>query len=749
MEELKATLVSIRYRNPERSWLVANMRLDNKETFLATGEIPYSSTEESLQLYGEWVEDKKYGRQFQVNSAHRILPSDTKGIEQYLISSENIKGIGPNRASRLSDHFGNELLNILNRSDSAQVLSKCPGISIELAERIISGWKRDSSIRKLAIFLGKNNIPPRWATRILQRWNVDTAIDTIKQNPYKLTEIEGIGFITADEMAMSLGFKKDSPERIQAACVYVMSEAVQNGNVFLHEYQLIDAIVKLVTPRGKDEEKVRNHAGEAIALAISNGELIAETISDGISKLQILYLPYLYRAEKGLAERIAELNECNHETPKKLEQVIKEVQENQHVNFSTKQVDGIRGVFSNNILVINGGPGTGKTTCIKSICEVAERLHSRITLAAPTGRAAKRLSEVTNRDATTIHRLLKWRDGSPTLDRNNQLETDILIIDESSMLDLELAYRLFAAIPDGCSIVLIGDVDQLPAVSAGAILRDIISSNSIPVITLDTVFRQAEQSLIVRNAHLIRRGEMPRFPETKGVKEDSYVMWIPANSNKEITGKDDAEWLKEKLARLVSVNIPEKFSVGFKPIDPIRDIQVLVPMKKHTMGTGELNKVLQKTLNPDGHEFVAGSKVFRIGDRVMQMRNNYDEGIEVYNGDIGFILSNEIEEKTLTIDFDGRHVQYPYSETMDLQLAYAQTIHKSQGSEYPIVVVVMGYQHWPMLERNLLYTANTRAQRACIYLASKGAIERAVKNNPVKERNTYLAQRLKAYLQGD
>lgn len=743
MEEIKATMVSTRYRNPERTWLVAQMKSEGK-LFIATGDIPYSETEEPVHLYGEWIEDKKYGKQFKVTAAHRILPSNLAGLRNYLASSEDIKGVGPVRASKLAEHFGASLLNILDREPSK--LSECPGISDELAKRIASSWKQDSSIRQLSIFLARHGISPRWAGKILRQWDSRTAVERITKNPYLLTGIDGIGFTTADAMAIAMGGKTDSPERIAAACVYVVSDAVMDGNVFLHEHQLIDAVVKLVVPRGKPEEKVREQATQAVNQAIANKELMVETVSDSITTLRLLYLPSLYRAEKGLAERITELNTYAHHTPKSLERVINEVQENENLRFSPKQVDAIRGAFSNHTLVITGGPGTGKTTCVKAICKIADQLHLQISLGAPTGRAAKRLSEITGRNASTIHRLLRWGQDGPQFGRGNQLEADVLVIDESSMLDLDLAYKLFEAVPPECSVVFIGDVDQLQAVGAGTTLRDIISSNSVPVVTLDTIFRQAEQSLIIRNAHLIRRGEMPRFPETKGVKENSYVMWIPPNSDPEVSGKDDLEWVKTKLSQLVSKNIPEKFSNGSKPIDPIKDIQVLIPMKKNSLGTHELNKVLQQALNPNGQEFAAGGKSFRIGDRVMQMKNNYADNMEVYNGDIGFIHAHRSEDKSVEVDFYGRKVLVDYNDLGDLQLAYAQTIHKSQGSEYPIVLVIMAYQHWAMLERNLLYTANTRATNLCLFLASKGAIERAVKNNPVHERNTYLAQRLKALM---
>lgn len=747
MDEIKAVMLSVRWRNPERSWLIATMRnSDTKEVFTATGDIPYSETEEPVQLYGEW-EDGKYGRQFKVNTAHRILPTDLRGLTNYLAASEDIKGVGPVRAAKLAEHFGSRLLRILDNEPNK--LSECPGISVELAGRIASGWRKDSAIRQLSLYIARYGMSPRWAGRILQQWDAGTAVNNIKKNPYSLTAIEGIGFTTADELALAMGWDKKSSERTQAACIHVLQENIQNGNVFMHEGELIEEVLKIVHPKRrkkaegeskvaipKDSEEVRKELEKVIA----NKDISVETVTDGFLTLRLLYLPWMLRTEKRLAERIAELNAEPHVVPKRLDSVIESIQGTDKITFSPTQLEAIRGAFSNHFMVVTGGPGTGKTTCVRAICEVAECLDLEVHLCAPTGRAAKRLSEVTGRSATTIHRLLKWNATGPTHNSGNPLSGDVLIVDESSMLDMELADKLLDAVPNTCSVVFIGDVDQLPAVGAGTTLRDIIRSKSVPTCVLPTVFRQAESSLIVRNAHLIKNGENPRFPESKGSAEDSHVIYIPRKENEEGKSVDDAEWACSKLSRLVGVNIPEKF----KDINPIRDVQVLVPMKKHTLGAHELNRVLQKALNPNGKEFFANGRAFRIGDRVIQMRNNYDEGMDVYNGDIGFIKANLPEDKVVEVEFDGRRVEYPYMALDDLQLGYALTVHKAQGSEYPVTVIVLGFQHWPMLERNLLYTANTRARKMCLYLASKGTIERAVKNNPVKERNTYLAQRLRA-----
>jgi exodeoxyribonuclease V alpha subunit len=582
IEELKATMVSVRYRSPERNWLIATMKSEAKEVFTATGDIPYSETEEVTQLYGEWVNDAKYGKQFKVSAAHRILPTDVAGIRNYLAASEDIKGVGPVRADKLSKHFGSKLLRILNNEPVR--LSECPGISIELAGRIADGWRKDNNTRQLSIYLSKYGVSPRWAGRVLKKWCAGTAIERITKNPYSLTAIDGIGFITADEIALAMGWKKDCNERTEAACTYVLTESIQKGNTFLHEGELITGICKLTHPRIRSEEAMstaESNARAALKSVLERKELIQEKVSDGVLELNLLYLPWLYKAEKNLAERIAELNAYEHEVPVKLDQVIKNVQEKQQIQFTTKQLDAVRGAFRNHTMVITGGPGTGKTTCTNAICQVAEGVGSRLLLCAPTGRAAKRLSEITGRSATTIHRLLQWRDDGPVYNSTNRIDADILIIDESSMLDLELANYLFEAIPDSCSVVLIGDVDQLPAIGAGNTLKDIINSGTVFTITLDTIFRQAESSLIIRNAHCIRKGEMPRFPEHKGSKENSYVMWIPSAPAGSEGGRENVEWLKEKLGRLVSTNIPAKFSEGFRPIDPIRDIQVLAPMKKN------------------------------------------------------------------------------------------------------------------------------------------------------------------------
>lgn len=744
MESIQAVIISIRYRNPEHTWLIATMKYVNKkETFTAVGDIPFADPEVEIMIYGEWVEDKKYGKQFKVTTSHRVLPTNLFDLTRYLASSEEIKGIGPVRAGKLASFFGSKLLNTLDDENVQCKLKECPGISNEMARTIASSWKQDSAIRRLSIFLCGHGISSHWARRILRQWDTGNAVESIQKNPYKLTEIDGIGFHTADEIASSLGYKKDSLERIVAACIYILQKTSSEGHVFLYEQQLIDEVVKLIVPRGKDETKVREQSSQAITESINNNQIKVEIISDNYSTIKLLYLPHLYKAEKYLSERITELNEYNHKTPIHLEEYVEAVQDKQHVKFSDKQLEAIRGAFSNHTMVITGGPGTGKTTCTRAIYEIAKRLSRKLYGVAPTGRAAKRLSEITGGDATTIHRLLGWGQDGPKFNRGNHIEADILIIDESSMLDLELGHCLFEAIPERCSVIFVGDANQLPAIGAGTVLRDIIKSNTIPTVTLETVFRQAEQSLIIRNAHLIRQGELPRFPETKGVDEDCYVMWMPTNKDKEVNGKDDDKWLKEKLCQLVTSNIINKCSKMNKPIDPIKDIQVLVPMKKGTIGSHELNKVLQEALNPNGKEFIAGGRVFRYGDRVMQTRNNYDKEMEVYNGDIGFIESHDPEEKSVSINFYGRRVIFNYEELLYITHAYAQTIHKAQGSEYPVVVIVMAYQHWPMLERNLFYTASTRAKQLCVFILAKGAVQQAIKNNPVHNRNSYLAYRLK------
>lgn len=747
-EIVRATVERIIYRSPGGDWSVTRMigteGKNRAKSFCAVGPIPYCEQEEVIEMIGSWHSDKKYGQQFKAGHAYKLLPATVAGIKGYLANAKNIKGIGPSRADKLVKHFGIEILEILNTTPDR--LSECPGISPDLALRIGAAWGEDSIERRIGMFLEQHGISCRWVDRILETFPHQKAIDIIKQNPYKLTKVDGIGFLSADVMAKSLGFPESSPERAEAACVYCVSVNESKGHVFTHEGQLILELVKLLNPKAKSSEelaKAEVEATEALKKVVERGELISEKMKDDIMELTMIYRPHLHNAEVQLATRIRELNNYSHEIPERLDTVLHDVQEKMDLPFSPKQREAIRNVFSNHVLIITGGPGTGKTTCVRAITECAEKLGQLAVLVAPTGRAAKRLSEVTGRTTSTIHKALGWGHNGPSYGPGVPISADVLIVDEASMVDLDLAHALFSAVPDSCSVVLIGDTDQLPAIGPGSVLRDLIRSKQVKTTVLDTIFRQAEDSTIIRNAHLIRQGEKPRF-DAKGDKENSHVFWIPTKKNEDDETIEDVEWAREKLIRLVGSNIPERIKVNDKPVDPIRDVQVLVPMKKLSLGVHELNPLLQQTLNPNGKVFTINGREFRIGDRVIQLRNNYEPGMEISNGDIGFIKANDPEEKFITIDFYGRDVEYPHAGIQELQLAYAQTVHKAQGSEYPVVVIVMGKQHWPMLERNLLYTANTRAKNLCLFIASHGAIEHAVKNNPVKERNTYLAQRLRS-----
>jgi exodeoxyribonuclease V alpha subunit len=732
MATLSGSITKIRWRNADNSWAVASFTvLSGKDKYLemtVVGNLPYSDPDEIFEITGEWESNKEYGEQFKVISAFRQLPTTSVGLERYL--ARQIDGVGPAKAGALVNEFGTKLVEILDSDPDA--LMNCKGISKTLAERITKSWSKDKAKRQIGMFLAQYGISPDWAPRISDAFGIGKAVEVVTSNPYLLTKVDGIGFKTADGMAKSMGWPKISPQRTEAAFTYVLQENNLKGNVFMHQGQLIEEVCHIAGVSEEECEKSLNNV-------LARSELIREEINDRGITLPLLYLPKLYKAETELAEKVIQASKVTNKAPDCTEALINLVSEDMHKPLSDQQKGAILYAISNNLSIITGGPGTGKTTIVQALVRVAERLGKTCVLMAPTGRASKRLSEVASRPASTIHRALKFdpKEYKFGHDKDNPLLADLVIVDESSMLDLDLAHKLFEAIPDNCSVVLIGDTDQLPAVGPGMVLKDLITSNKTPTTTLTNIFRQAEGSLIIQNAHKIRRGELPTFPP-KGTDTDSYFIEVPKCNG--VSGKkvEDISWLKATLSKLVKESIPGKLN-----IDPVKDIQVLVPMKKGTAGVPELNIVLQETLNPKGMKFSVEGREFRLGDRVMQLKNNYGEDVDVYNGDIGIIKAVNKEEKLIRIDFYGKLVDYPFESVGDLQLAYAQTIHKSQGSEYPVVIIVMLMQHFAMLERNLLYTANTRAKQMAIFLASKGAVELAAKRCQVKERNTSLSMRIR------
>lgn len=694
-------------------------------------EMPVADKEVILEATGEFKDDPKYGRQFKAVAIFEEMPTTVFGLEKYLCS--RVSGVGPARAAKLVEHFGNDLFSVLD--ESWERMAEVPTISRGLAEKIANDWKAKTKDRKINIWLAEHGISEAYSRRIINHFG-SQAIKVIERNPYDLTEVDGIGFKLADEFAQKVGWPTKSPQRTEAAIVFILEEATNKGHTFLHLGEIYEELRK--TSGCTPEE-----ADTAVQNAALKRDIVIEDVAIPGTSIRAVYLPYLHHAEKELAERLAVLVKATHAKPPKLEEKLKAVQEAMQTPLEDLQLEGVRGVFEHHVSVITGGPGTGKTTTLKAIIAVAEELGLNCTLAAPTGRAAKRMSEVTKREAKTIHRLLEFDpvEFSFRRHRGRPVEADILIVDEGSMLELTIGRALFDAVPLSCSVLVIGDSDQLPAVGPGSVLRDIIASNAVKVTRLTKVHRQAQGSRIIMNAHRIREGKEPQFPEIPGTNQDSVLVMVSRVRDERLKKSvDSIEDAKKKLISLIRSSIPKRLE-----LDPIRDIQVLIPMKVGDAGVAAMNGILQEALNPRGDTLSLTRGKFRVGDRVMQMKNNYD--LDIYNGDIGFIRDWDIRDRVLRVEFDNRTVEMPFESTGNLELAYAQTIHKSQGGEWPVVIVMMLSQHFVMLERNLIYTANTRAKRLCVFLATPWAIKRAVENAPVAKRNSFLTARIRGACQ--
>ena len=737
METIRGNVLRILSRTSDGDWKVANFRECHFDTgrptgkeFKITGPIPEADKDECIEINGTWEKHKVYGNQFKVTGVLRVIPTSTAGLEKFLY--KEVKGIGPVLAHRLSLHFGSELKFILDNKPDR--LTEVSGITKKKADSISKDWLESRAQHPVKIFLAHHGISPDWSKKIINQFG-SKAIEILVDNPYKLTLVDGIGFKTADKMALLISEAwSSSPERTRAAFSFALQEAINEGHCFLHRGKLIEEVMKHT---GANEKM----ASEELDKVVESKELIEETIKGSGQELKILYLPFLHRAEVELTERLVEMAKYQLTPVVKLQEKVLAVQEESKIVLSAEQKEAVNKAFQYHGSIITGGPGTGKSTTTMTIVKVAEKLGKSVVLACPTGRAAKRLTEICEREASTIHRLLGFDKETGEFLHNSwdPIDADMLILDEFSMVDLDLANKLFDAIPQHCSIVIIGDVDQLPAVGPGMVLRDMIECYSLPVTVLDTVFRQAQGSLIIKNAHHIRKGEPPIFLP-KGVEANMHLMTVPKAYNEDAGKKtEDIDWLNKTLVSLVTEYIPTRLK-----LNSIRDVQVLIPMKKNSAGVEAINDILREALNPNGEKVSIGKKEFRIGDRVMQTKNNY--GLEVYNGDIGFITGYDGIEGTLQVEIDTRTINYSDDDASELQLAYATTIHKSQGSEYPVTIVLMLWQHRPMLERNLLYTATTRAKRMALFIGNQQAINFAVSNGIVRKRNTFLMQRLRKAL---
>jgi exodeoxyribonuclease V alpha subunit len=721
--ETSATLQGIVERltfvNEENQYVVARLQVpDLPGAATIVGNLPSLTPGETLRVHGAWIQHKKYGPQFQVERFERVVPSTVAGITRYL-GSGLIKGIGPVFAARLVEAFGLDTLRVID--EAPERLREVPGIGPLRASRIAAAWAEQRDIRDVMLFLQGHGVSPSHAVKIFRTYG-QAAIAAVKANPYRLAQdIYGIGFKTADAIARELGIARDAPQRAEAGILHVLRAMADDGHAYAPERELYrEAETTLEIPA--------ELLPAALAEAARQGRVVVETLADGS---RAVYLAALHRAESQVAGRLAALLSAPRQAMLlEAESATAWAEDQARLSLAREQRQAVHLALREKVLIVTGGPGTGKTTILGAILRVLDRAGWRMHLAAPTGRAAKRMAEAAGRPATTIHRLLEWNPAQAAFQRNGArpLETDVVIVDEASMLDLVLAAHLLEAIPPPATLLLVGDADQLPSVGPGAVLRDLLDSGCVPSVRLGEVFRQAEQSRIIVNAHRVNRGDLPELPgpEERAASDFHFLV------------EEDPARIQATLVDLVRRRLPGRY--GFEPWE---DIQVVTPMHRGPLGAAQLNAVLQAALNPsqgEGREVARGGRIFRVGDRVMQLRNNYDK--EVFNGDIGRILAVDAAEQAVRVLVDDREVTYDFGELDEVTLAYAITVHKSQGSEYPCVLLPLHTAHYVMLQRNLLYTAITRAKRLLVIVGTPKALAMAVRNAGSQARYCRLAARL-------
>lgn len=684
------------------------------------GELPEINPGESLKLTGQWMSHPQYGRQFRAERCEQVLPADIEGLRRYL-GSGMIRGIGPVMADRIVRKFGVETLEVIDSEPTR--LREVLGIGPTRIKQIESAWQEQKAIKEVMIFLQAHGVSTRLAVKIYKQYG-DASVDIVQMNPYQLArDIWGIGFKTADKIAQDLGMPVDAPARIEAGVIYSLNQQADEGHVYVPRAELSVKTAELLTVKEELVEYAvdRLETDEQVKRERLERDDIPGDVQDAV------YLTPFYYSEVGVTNRLRKIIETKASRLGKIKtgqpQLLPAASK---IQMSEQQWNAIEKALTQKVSVLTGGPGTGKTTALRTLIQTLLDNRCSFALASPTGRAAKRLSEATGQPATTIHRLLEYTPAEGfKRDEVNPLNADMVIVDEASMLDLVLTHNLLKAIDARSHLLLVGDVDQLPSVGAGDVLRDIISSGLAAVTRLDHIFRQAQDSLIITNAHRINAGTLPLTPRTA---QDFFLFIEP-----------DPEKAAGLLVDVVQNRIPNKF--GF---DPLEDIQVLSPMYRGNCGVAYLNQALQEALNPANPkktERRMGGRTFRVGDRLMQTRNNYDK--DVFNGDTGRLVKLDIVEQTATINFDGRRIEYDWMELDQVVHAFAISVHKSQGSEYPAVVVPVSVQHFLMLQRNLLYTAVTRAKKLVVLVGTKKAIAIAVRNDKVTQRYTALDLRLK------
>jgi exodeoxyribonuclease V alpha subunit len=719
---LEAVLERITFANEETGYTIARVATDRTgpDLITVTGALLGAQVGESLRLTGRWTSHPKYGRQFDVHGFTTVLPATIQGIQRYL-GSGLIKGIGPVMAERMVAHFGTDILQVIEEQPAR--LIEVPGLGPKRTKMIATAWEEQKTIKEVMVFLQGVGVSTSLAVRIFKKYG-DSSISVVRNEPYRLAaDVWGIGFKTADTIARSVGIPHDSPERVKAGLQYTLSEATDNGHCFLPEPVLVADAAKILD--------VPAELAATCLAELAQAEGVVREEEPG-GDAAVFLVPF-YRAERSLASGLKELLAAEPDRLAAFAEVdwtraLAWLRERTGTELAEEQEQAVRLALTARVAVLTGGPGCGKSFTVRSVVELAAARKARIMLVAPTGRAAKRLSELTGHPASTVHRLLELRPGGDAAyDRDRPLDADLVVVDECSMMDLILANKLVKAVPPGAHLLLVGDVDQLPSVGAGQVLRDLLAAEPVPRVRLTRIFRQAQESGIVVNAHRVNAGDFPRL------REFPDFFFFPC---------EETEAAAALAVDVATRRIPRKFG-----LDPRRDVQVLAPMHRGPAGAGNLNLLLQQELAPyrEGQpERRNGGRVFRVGDKVTQLRNNYDKGAAgVFNGTLGVVTAIAPEDHVLTLRTDEDELlDYGFDELDELAHAYAITIHRSQGSEYPAIVIPLTTSAWTMLQRNLLYTAITRAKKLAVLVGSPRAISAAVRTASAGRRNTRLAQRL-------
>ncbi len=728
LADLSGQVERITFASEESGFTVAKLKVYGRHDLVTVvGALMSPTPGEILKMRGRWGSHSKFGEQFRVEYYETKTPASVYGIRKYL-GSGLIKGIGPKIAERIVANFGTDTLAVIE--ENTEKLAEVDGIGKKRIAMIKTAWDEQKEVREVMLFLQSHGVSTGYAAKIFKHYGQESIV-VVKKNPYRLaSDIFGIGFITADKIAANLGFEKDSPKRAQAGIIYVLHQMADDGHVY---YPYLPLITKCREILDVDSEIIET----AIADITLEKKIVIEDLNEDTDEFQsnykAVYLQKYHFCESGIANILMQLQYAPSTTGAiDAKRAIAWAEGQTGILLAKHQADAVRSVLAQKVMVITGGPGTGKTTLISVILKIFTRIKARVLLSAPTGRAAKRMTEATGNNAKTIHRMLEYSFKKGGFQKNSKtpLKCDLLIVDEASMIDTVLMYHLIRAIPTHAAFILVGDVNQLPSVGAGSVLNDIITSGKIPAVPLTQIFRQARQSQIIVNAHKINQGILPRWPTAKGSHQVSKDL-----SDFYFIEQEEPEKVLNTIILLVQKRIPLRF--GFNAVD---QIQVLTPMHRGIVGAGNLNIKLQESLNPHKDGVNHGNRQFKPGDKVIQIRNNYDKN--VFNGDIGRIENISFENKLAVISFDGTPVPYEFSELDEITLAYAISVHKAQGSEYPAVVMPILIQHYMLLQRNLIYTAVTRGRRLVVLVGTRKALAIGVHNNKTQKRYTGLQDRL-------